>query len=123
MRLLLTRPQEDSVALEAMLAERGHEAIVEPLLTIRPDLNAPLDLEGVAALLFTSANGARAFALRSHRRDLPVFAVGDASAQAARDLGFAKVESAGGDVAALGALVAHRHRPEDGALLHVAGPM
>jgi len=121
MRLLLTRPQEDSSPLATRLAERGHETLVEPLLTIRPDLTAPLELDGVAGLLFTSANGVRAFALRSERRDLPAYAVGEATAQAARELGFASVETAGGNVESLARLVGERRRPEDGALLHAAG--
>src|SRR5690606_18555276 len=52
---------------------------------------------------------------------LPVYAVGDATAQAARAAGFDTVESAGGDVVALAALVAERLSPGGGSLLHVAG--
>ena len=42
---------------------------------------------GVAALAFTSINGVSAFAELSDRRDLPTFCVGDATADAARELG------------------------------------
>ena len=52
----------------------------------------PLDLDGVQALIATSANGVRAFAARDPRRSLPVCAVGDATARAASDAGFADVE-------------------------------
>ncbi len=121
MRLLVTRPLDESQALAERLEARGHQAAIEPLLTIAPDLFAPLSLEGVQALLFTSANGVRAFALRSPRRDLPVYAVGPATAAAAREIGCATVESAGGDVRALAALVVTRLDPARGALLHVAG--
>jgi uroporphyrinogen-III synthase len=123
-RALVTRPREDAAGLCAALATRGIVAVIEPVLQIRwsPEgagLLAPL-LPGSQALLFTSANGARAFAAASQRRDIAVFAVGDASAQAARAAGFTAVESAGGDVAALAALVARRLDPAKGALLHVA---
>ena len=64
MRLLVTRPLDDAQALADRLEAGGHEALVEPLLTIAPDLAAPLPLDGARALLFTSANGVRAFALR-----------------------------------------------------------
>jgi uroporphyrinogen-III synthase len=111
MRLLVTRPLDESQALAERLEARGHQAAIEPLLTIAPDLLAPLSLEGVQALLFTSANGVRAFALRSPRRDLPVYAVGPATAAAAREIGCATVESAGGDVRALAALVVTRLDP------------
>jgi uroporphyrinogen-III synthase len=50
-----------------------------------------------------------------------VLAVGASSAEAVREAGFAEVQSAGGDVAALARLVTHSVRPEEGLLLHVAG--
>jgi len=121
MRLLVTRPLDDAQELAASLRARSHVAVIEPLLVISPDLRAALPLDGVRGLLFTSANGVRAFALRSQRRDLPSFAVGDVSAAAAREIGFTQVEAAGGDVESLAALVAARCRPADGPLLHVAG--
>jgi uroporphyrinogen-III synthase len=121
MQALITRPVEDAASLAAAIAARGIVPLVEPLLEIRHLPNVVPDLAGVQALLVTSANGARAFAAASPRRDLPVFAVGDRTAQAARALGFAEIASAGGDVADLAALVAARLAPADGALLHAAG--
>jgi uroporphyrinogen-III synthase len=121
MRILVTRPREDAGRLAALLEARGHEVVIEPLMSIEPVPGAALDLASVQAVLFTSANGARAFASQSPRRDLRVFAVGDATAETARALGFADVESAGGDVGDLVRLVRDRARPEDGALLHAAG--
>jgi uroporphyrinogen-III synthase len=122
MRVLVTRPLEDVGPLVAALEARGHEAVVEPMLSIerRADVSLPLPLDGVQALLFTSANGVRAFAELASERGLPVFAVGDASATAARDAGFATVESAGGDVADLARLVRVRLDPDKGALFHPA---
>lgn len=121
LRALVTRPEEDAAPLAAALAERGIEVTAEPLLTIRLVADAVIDLDGVQALLFTSANGVRAFAGLSTSRDLPVFAVGDATAATAREHGFAQVESAAGDVAALTRLVQSRLNPSAGALFHAAG--
>jgi len=123
MRALITRPVEDARPLSALLAARGVDFILEPLLEIVPRA-APIpdaDLDSVQALLFTSANGVRAFAALSPRRDLPVRAVGDGTAQAALQAGFGKVESASGDVAALAALVREKCDPSKGALFHAAG--
>jgi uroporphyrinogen-III synthase len=75
----------------------------------------------VAALLATSANGIRAFAALNDRRDFPVYAVGDRTAEIARALGFAAVSSAEGDAPALARLVGESRRPADGTLLHAAG--
>ncbi|MEO5372700.1 MAG: uroporphyrinogen-III synthase [Alphaproteobacteria bacterium] len=119
-RALVTRPGEDAGTLAGLLAARGLEVAFEPLLAIEI-LPQPVDLGGVQAILVTSANGARALAACTAERDLPVFAVGDASARAARALGFTSVDSADGDVAALAALVTRRLRPEAGALFQAAG--
>ena len=125
MRALLTRPRPESETLAARLARLGIEALVEPLLTILEIADAKLDPTGVQALVVTSANGARALSRvtggDAAARALPVFAVGQASAEAARAAGFARVESAEGDVAALAALLRARLDRADGALLHAAG--
>jgi uroporphyrinogen-III synthase len=122
---LITRPEEDARPLAEALADRGIATLIEPLLAIRPLPEAAADLEkdlaGVQALLFTSANGARAFAELSRRRDIGVLAVGDATASAARALGFTAVESAGGDVQSLARLAKQRLKPAAGPLFHAAG--
>ncbi|HEX9808158.1 MAG TPA: uroporphyrinogen-III synthase [Alphaproteobacteria bacterium] len=121
MNVLVTRPEPEAVAIAADLAARGHTAVIEPLLAIVARPEAEVDLSGVQAVALTSANGARALAQRTARRDLPVFAVGDATAAAARAAGFAEVESAGGDVALLAALIAFRLDPGAGPVFHAAG--
>src|SRR3974390_940486 len=86
MRILITRPVEDAEAIAARLAELGHDTVVAPLLTIRY-LDRAVPLEGVQAILATSANGVRAFSRLSARRDLPLFAVGPQTAEEARRAG------------------------------------
>src|SRR5258708_256212 len=54
-------------------------------------------------------------------REVPVLAVGDASAAAARIAGFRSVASAGGDIEDLVELVAAHLSPQGGALVHAAG--
>lgn len=56
-------------------------------------------------MAFTSRNGVDAFAALSGERALPVFTVGDATAEAARAAGFASVHSAAGALADLGRLL------------------
>lgn len=120
MRVLVTRPEADAAPLAAELAARGHTAMIEPLLTIVAKPDAVVDLSDVQAIALTSANGARSLAERTTRRDLPVFAVGDATATAARAANFAEVESAGGDVVGLADLFAARLDPGAGAIFHPA---
>jgi len=118
---LVTRPRGEATLLAEQLAERGIDAIIEPMIEIVARDAALPDMTGVRAILLTSANGARALARASGERGLPVFAVGDATAHAARVAGFAAVDSAGGDVDGLARLVRARLRPAGGRLLHVAG--
>lgn len=122
MRVLVTRPRADAADLVAALAARGHDVLLEPLLTIVPRraVDWPKGHETAQALLITSANGARAFAASDARRDIPVFAVGEASASLCRELGFTRVASAAGNVEDLAALVAARLDPAAGPLLHPA---
>lgn len=121
MRVLLTRPREDAEPLAERLRAMGIEVLIEPLLAVTIDAAAAPDLDGVQAILATSANGVRAFAALSARRDIPLLAVGDATARAAQGAGFHHFESAAGNVETLAALAAARCDPARGALLHVAG--
>jgi len=121
LHVLVTRPRDDAAPLVESLAARGHTAELAPMLSVRFRDDATVDLDGVQALLFTSANGVRALSARNARRNLPAFAVGQATAETARAAGFAKVESADGDAAALARLVRDRLSPADGTLFHAAG--
>ena len=121
MRALVTRPRADADTLALALEAKGFAVTIEPLLDIAPAADAKVDLDGVQGILVTSANGVRALADATRRRDLPVWAVGDATAAEAYRLGFAPVESAAGDVESLASLVIRRADPGKGALLHATG--
>ena len=108
-RVWITRAQPGAARTAARLTALGVTPVVAPLLAIRPLpdalAHAP-DFVTVAALAFTSPNGVEAFAaLTPALRDRPVFAVGDATADAARDAGFHDARSAAGDIHALARLI------------------
>ncbi|MDP3854686.1 uroporphyrinogen-III synthase [Phenylobacterium sp.] len=117
-RIWITRAQPGAAATAARVRDMGHEAFVAPLLEVRNLPDPGLDLEGVGALAFTSTNGVRAFAELTDDRSLRVFAVGQATAQAAKAAGFKRVLSADGDVAALAEGIAVRRAELTGAVLH-----
>ncbi len=122
MRALVTRPRREAEALAQRLREKGLEVTIEPMLEIvELRRSKPLDFSGVQACLVTSASGARALAEAGCAREVPVYAVGEASADAAREAGFASVDCAGGDSAALVRRAAERLDPAAGALLHASG--
>jgi uroporphyrinogen-III synthase len=114
LRILVTRAEPGASATARALGAKGYAPIVEPLFALQP---VAADLPRFDALAFTSANGVRAFAGLSARRDAPVFCVGRRTADAAREAGFADVASADGDVVALTALIQGR-LPADATLLH-----
>lgn len=120
MRLLLTRPRRESEALAKELEAMGHEIMAAPLLEIRV-LDEKPELAGVTHLVFTSANGVRSFAEVSLERSLTVYAVGDATAEAAREAGFSQVRSAAGDAEALLRLLREELDPRIVRILHICG--
>jgi uroporphyrinogen-III synthase len=124
MRLLVTRPEPDNERTAAALRAQGHEVVLAPLLRIEAVGDADLGTGPFAAILLTSANGARAIAAHPRRGELmalPVLAVGRHSAAAARAAGFAEVIAADGDGGDLGRLAASRLAGSRLPLLHLTG--
>ncbi|WP_284266279.1 uroporphyrinogen-III synthase [Roseicyclus amphidinii] len=117
--VLITRPRDAAHRFaEEMRAAVGPVAVaIIPMLEIKPVVER-VDLEGVSALIFTSAAGVEVFGTLTGDRDLPAWCVGDRTAEAAREIGL-RATSAGGDAEALVALMAEA-RPE-GRLLHLSG--
>ena len=120
-RLLVTRPRHDADNLAATLRRLGHEPLIAPLLELRFITGEPINLDGVQAILATSANGVRGFALNSEKRNFTIYVVGPQTAEAAREAGFIRVISADGDAAALADCIAATADPGKGRLLHAAG--
>ena len=123
MQLLVTRPEPDGSRQAKALADLGHSVLLEPLLEISFEADGALDFDGVQGLIATSRNGLRALetAAGPVPEDMPLYAVGEASACKARELGFKTVHEGPGDGAGLAALVCDKATPGEGALLHLAG--
>ena len=103
--LTVLRPEPGNAATCARIVAAGGAALALPLFEIRPLPWEPPPVEGFDALILTSANAVRhGGAGLAHYRDLPVFAVGAATADAARAAGFRIAATSSGDAAALGAL-------------------
>ena len=120
MKVLVTRPEPDATAFAQLCRARGLAPVLAPIMTVHIR-TTPVDLTGLGALAFTSANGVRAFAANSASRGLKLFAVGHATAGAARDEGFDDIVVAGGDVRSLAQAVAAHKSDFQGDVLHVAG--
>ena len=115
--ILITRPEPGAQQTLARLATLGWRGLCAPMLSIAPRrLGAPRRAQ---AVVVTSANAIPA--LPDALRTTPLFAVGDATAERARQAGFGRVSSAGKDAEALAALVAEQCHPEHGPLLLASG--
>lgn len=124
MRILLTRPQDEAERSAETLRALGHEPLIAPVLRIEAMPQADLGEGPFAALLMTSGNAARILQDHPRRAELlrlPVFAVGQKTAQAAQRAGCADVVSADGDSADLLRLIAARLPETSLPLLYLAG--
>ncbi len=117
--VLITRPIKAAQTLQQALETRGFATMVEPMLSIESCSPTPTALDGVQAIVLTSANAVPA--LTAEARGVKIFSVGKATAEAARAVGCRDVIAGDGDGAALASLIAATCRPEDGLLLHIGG--
>lgn len=104
MSILVTRPHPDNEATAESLRARGHAVLLAPVLRFEPVAFHDESEADYGAVIVTSANAIRAVAPQLPDLGLlklPLFAVGEHTAAAARDAGFAEVIVADGDAAAL----------------------
>lgn len=116
--VLVLRPEPGATATARAARDRGLDAVVAPLFAVHPVAWEP-PAARIDALLLTSANavrhgGADLEALRDRR----VYAVGAATAAAARRAGFGSIVAGDGDAAAIVGVARARGEAR---LLHLAG--
>lgn len=124
MRILVTRPAEDAGRQAERLRALGHTPVVFPLLEVVFPRLTPLKLDGVQALIVTSRNGLRGLQTNASfevAKRLPVYCVGEGTAELATDMGFTRVITGAGRASDLLPVIQHAARPEDGALLYLTG--
>ena len=101
--LLLTRPIEASQACASFLIEKGISCEIAPMMEYI-DISHEKPEQGVYnAYIFTSAQGITSF--HGDEFDVPVFCVGNKTADTARARGYRRVYNAQGDLEALVALI------------------
>ncbi len=108
-KMLVTRPTPEASETAARLSALDIDAVVEPLLVMNVLPTGLPRAEGFAALAVTSGNALRALHERGELPrflNLPVYTVGDRTAELARGYGFAEVVSARGNLQALVTLLA-----------------
>ncbi|MBX3593673.1 uroporphyrinogen-III synthase [Sphingomonas sp.] len=101
-QIAILRPQPGNDATADRVRAAGLEPLALPLFALTPIAWHAPDPAGFDALLLTSANAVRhGGAQLAHLRALPVLAVGEATAAAARAMGFTVRRTGARDIAAL----------------------
>jgi uroporphyrinogen-III synthase len=128
MAVLVTRPHPDDESTAAALRAKGFEVLLAPILRFEPVAFHDDEDISCEAVIVTSANALRGIEPQlagSRLRELPLFAVGDHTAAAARSAGFSNVIVAKGDAAGLRDLVLARVKAKElkkaATLLYLAG--
>ena len=122
MHILVTRPEPAAERTASALLARGHDVWKLPLMQVEP-VAAELS-GGWGGVIIPSANAPATIANNAARDSLltlPLFAVGERSADAARSAGFTAVTSAGGSVRDLVRLLRQRKADASAPLLYLAG--
>lgn len=123
MRVLVTRPEPGASKTAARLRELGHAPVLLPLSIISPvELAEIPDAAAFDAVVVTSGNALlhAPGGARNRYGDLPCFAVGVRTAEAAKEAGFADIQSADGDAHDLIVLIG-RKLPAGSRVLYLCG--
>lgn len=120
MKVLVTRPEPDATVFAERCRSADLTPVIAPLMHISIE-KKPIDISGIGALAFTSANGVRAFCASHEARDLAVFVVGPATGDEALAAGFQDVSIADGDIESLTSLIDQQRGRIAGAILQIAG--
>jgi uroporphyrinogen-III synthase len=116
-RVLVLRPEPGASATVTRARERGLDAIASPLFELEPIAWRAPDASGFDGLLLTSASAVRhGGAQLAKLRSLPVYAVGEATAAAAREAGFTIAAAGDGGIDRLLGFI-----PLELGLLHLCG--
>ena len=119
--VIVTRAQPGADETAAHLAELGYKAILSPMLKIADTGLDRAALESVTELVFTSANGVRAFLTAGAGTEgFTAWCVGPATSAAAREAGFAIIVEGDGDADDLARLILTARSELAGPLLHIA---
>ncbi len=119
--VIVTRAAPGAQETAARLTREGYDAILSPVLEIVPVPVDPADFSDATDIVFTSANGVRAFAdLGTSPAQRTAWCVGPSTAEAARSAGFGNVIAGAGNAEDLAALIIAEQARLRGTAWHIA---
>ncbi len=120
-KIWVTRPKIDAQNQIQILSALHIKSVCYPLLQIAFN-KTPLhmDTNSCQAVVFTSANGVRAYVKKGGHRHIPVFVVGDVTCATAQQYDFTTIYTARGDVVSLSDMIKEKLSPKEGYIYHPA---
>lgn len=118
--VLVTRPEEDAAEFARAIERAGFKTMTEPMLKILTLKFVMPGPDTYQAIVFTSPKAVRALP-EGFRSSVPVYCVGNRTAEAAKLQGFKKIITAGGTVADLAALLRADTALKGKKILHIRG--
>ena len=119
--IIVTRAEPGASETVQRLQALGCRALHAPALTLSEKTDTRLPPENkISGLVFTSANGVRAYANRRNDREAAAWCVGPATAEAAKLAGFSNIHESAGNAVDLAHFIAAERAPSNALLLHVA---
>lgn len=124
--VLITRPKDDAEILSHQLNEFNIPHVIASMLEVRQEaLGAPtrsaIKQSPLAGILLTSRHSCACLATIDISKETPVFTVSDATANAARDVGFTHVMATGGTAESLFEYITTHRTANDGAWFYPHG--
>ena len=117
--VLIMRPLEDALPMATILESKGIKFSHYPLFT--PHFLPLSPLKNPQALIITSKNAIRALEGYEDLKKMPLYAVGDKTAELAKQKGFLNVSSASGTSQELIKLMIKTGQPDKGIFWHLSG--
>ncbi len=120
--ILVTRTLPGARASAARLTDLGYTAFIDPVLEVHCTGQGTPDLDGIQAVIVTSAHGVTAFVNLQNTRVLPLYCFAGASLEAANHAVYpGPLHTLTGNADELTAMVSDNLRPQNGAVLWVRG--
>jgi len=118
-RVLLMRPLEDAIPMEKYLSSKGVSCCLYPLF--KPHFFPISPLKNPQALIITSKNAIRSLEKYEELKEIPLYAVGDKTAELAKQKGFLNVSTGSGTGEELIKLIIEKTQRNAGILWHLGG--
>jgi len=126
MAILIIRPLAEAGETAKKLEQRGHKALIAPVMTITPCPWHPPEWDAVSAVIITSGNAVEALkrgvAPAAALWQKPLYVVGERTAMLAKACGFKQLMGVALQSAQLAEMVQEKPPPSGKSIVHLTSP-